>query len=77
MVEKRKREERDKVVGKREKGMVSTFPFLEGHLLLASQTFFPTSLEIKKKRGNEGWGDEGEGKREERDNSEGWAQAIT
>ena len=45
-----KREERDKVVGKREKGMVSTFPFLEGHLLLASQTFFPTSLEIKKKK---------------------------
>ena len=44
-----KREERDKVVGKREKGMVSTFPFLEGHLLLASQTFFQLVSKEKKK----------------------------
>lgn len=49
------------------RGMVSTLPFLEGHLLLASRTFFqPVSKEKKKKnkRGNEGWGDEGEGKEE-------------
>ena len=63
------------------RGMVSTLPFLEGHLLLASQTFSNQSRKKKKKRkkkrewGMGGWGRGGG--RGRNDNLEEWAQAIT
>lgn len=57
--------------GKREKGDGKHTPFSRRTLVISFTNFFPTSLKRKKKRkkkrktrGNEGWGDEGEGKEE-------------
>lgn len=65
-MEKRKEREGDKVVGKREKGDGKHAPFSRRTLVISFTNFFSNQSRKKKKRGNEGWGDEGEGKREER-----------